>query len=289
MIDQYVIEIQKGYPELAIENAYLNEDGQYNDVVVVNDALIFRFAKFPESVKTLQRETTILLSIQNYISLDIPNPIYQNLEGRTPDQTFVGYPMISGTPLWHEYYQEIRDESVLDTMADQLATFLKELHSIPVQGVVPIKLVNEDKRPYWMDLYTRFRANLFPHLSLDGCDRVIAHFENFLDHPDQFDYEPVLRHGDFGGGNIIFDDEANRIGGIIDFGFAGLGDPAIDVGGLFSFGESFVKRCYRIYPEIEEMLPRVHFYRGTFALQEALYGIEHDDPEAFEAGIADYQ
>ncbi|WP_285890123.1 hypothetical protein [Paenibacillus macerans] len=28
------------------------------------------------------------------------------------------------------------------------------------------------------------------------------------------------------------------------------------------------------------------FYKGTFALQEALFGLEHDDPEAFRSGIA---
>lgn len=33
----------------------------------------------------------------------------------------------------------------------------------------------------------------------------------------------------------------------------------------------------------------IRFYRGTFALQEALYGIEHDDREAFERGIAGYR
>jgi aminoglycoside 2''-phosphotransferase len=35
--------------------------------------------------------------------------------------------------------------------------------------------------------------------------------------------------------------------------------------------------------------PRIAFYAGTFALQEALFGIEHDDPDAFAAGIARYR
>jgi aminoglycoside 2''-phosphotransferase len=32
----------------------------------------------------------------------------------------------------------------------------------------------------------------------------------------------------------------------------------------------------------------VQFYVGTFALQEALFGIENGDREAFQSGIADY-
>lgn len=289
MLEPYLETIRQAYPDLAIETAYLNEDGQYNQVVIVNDAIVFRFARFEESVKTLRQETAILQSIQDHITLAIPNPTYQHLEGATPEQTFVGYPMIPGIPLWDEAYQQITDESVLDRMADQLAGFLKELHAIPVHKVVPIDLINGDGRPYWMDLYKRFQSKLFPHMSEDGQGRVVDHFMNFLDNPERFAYEPVLRHGDFGGGNVIFDEQAGQIAGVIDFGFADLGDPAIDVGGLFFFGESFIERCFRVYPEMEEMLERVHFYRGTFALQEALYGVEHDAPEAFEDGITDYR
>ena len=31
------------------------------------------------------------------------------------------------------------------------------------------------------------------------------------------------------------------------------------------------------------------FYKSTFALQEALHGIENGDRQAFEAGIKDYK
>jgi hypothetical protein len=36
------------------------------------------------------------------------------------------------------------------------------------------------------------------------------------------------------------------------------------------------------------MLPRARFYLGTFPLHEALYGIEHDDPDAVERGLAPF-
>ncbi|MEM7127429.1 MAG: aminoglycoside phosphotransferase family protein [Chloroflexota bacterium] len=289
MLDQFLYTIHQTYPNLAIEDASLNQDGQYNHVVIVNNALVFRFARFAESAQTLRQETSILKAIQEYITLEIPNPTYVNLDSPTPEKNFVGYSMIPGIPLWREAFEQITNEAVLNRMADQIADFLKELHSIPLQHVLSLGLVNSDGRPYWMDLYQRFQAKLFPHMSVEGQDRVVEHFMNFLDNPERFAYEPVLRHGDFGGGNLIFDEQAGQMAGVIDFGFAELGDPAIDIGGLFGFGEAFVERCVGSYPEIEEMLERVHFYQGTFALQEALYGVEHDDPEAFEDGIAEYQ
>lgn len=75
----YVQRLRQRYPDLPIESIFLNQEGQYNDVVVVNDALIFRFARYPVAIETLQRETVLLASIQNYLSLAIPQPIYQNL------------------------------------------------------------------------------------------------------------------------------------------------------------------------------------------------------------------
>lgn len=38
-------------------------------------------------------------------------------------------------------------------------------------------------------------------------------------------------------------------------------------------------------PNIRDMMERVLFYKGTFALQEALFGLEHDDSVAFQSGI----
>lgn len=37
------------------------------------------------------------------------------------------------------------------------------------------------------------------------------------------------------------------------------------------------------------MLERAAFYRGTFALQEAYYGLRDGNQEAFEDGIAQYR
>ncbi|MCP4426076.1 MAG: hypothetical protein GY803_16410 [Chloroflexi bacterium] len=54
------------------------------------------------------------------------------------------------------------------------------------------------------------------------------------------------------------------------------------------YGESFFAHYLTAYLHIESMLKRAHFYRGTYALYEALYGVKHGDKEAFENGIAAY-
>ena|SRR5947208_12200911 len=123
----------------------------------------------------------------------------------------------------------------------------------------------------------------------DAQKSVTRHFETFLGDPAHFLATPVLKHGDFGTTNILVDLPGRVISGILDFGGAGLGDPAYDFAGLLSsYGEAFLRRCAMTYPEIEMFWDRIIFYQGTFALLEALFGIENQDQEAFESGIADY-
>ncbi|GCE45426.1 hypothetical protein [Thermosporothrix hazakensis] len=78
---------------------------------------------------------------------------------------------------------------------------------------------------------------------------------------------------------------------LFDFSLAARGDRASDFAALLcavAYGEAFLARFTFIYPGIETMLILARFYAGTFALQEALYGLEDGDEQAFENGIAVY-
>lgn len=277
--------IRRYYPDLIIESARLNQEGQYNHVLVVNEDLIFRFAKVPAALQTLRRETAILRGIRDHITLAIPDPVYCSLEANAIGEAFVGYPMIRGKPLWRDLFRTISDPDVLEALARDLATFLRELHSIPVK-TIPVDLPLEDVPDGWADMYRRIRDKLFPYMRPDARALVTDHFGPYLHDPQAYAFEPVLRHGDFGTGNLIYDPEARRMAGVIDFGAAGLGDAATDMAGLLSsFGEPFLARCATYYPAIEASSSRIRFYYGTFALQEALFGLENGDQEAFASGM----
>jgi aminoglycoside 2''-phosphotransferase len=123
----------------------------------------------------------------------------------------------------------------------------------------------------------------------DAREQTTTHFEGYLSQTGKYAFVPTLRHGDFGTVNLLYDAQAQTMTGVLDFGGTGLGDPAVDCAGIYSgYGEAFLHRCQAAYPEIDGMMERVRFYFGTFALEEALFGIEHDDREAFNAGIAEF-
>jgi aminoglycoside 2''-phosphotransferase len=285
----YARQIGNHYPELEVRTATFNQDGQYNDVLIVNDALVFRFAKVQLAIETLRREVAILRCLQGHVSLAIPQPDYENVETQVVGEAFVGYKIIPGRPLWRDDFSAVTDAQARGRMARQLARFLSELHHLPADALTSVELPHRETRVEWAGMYRRVRQSLFAYMRPDARERVSDHFESYLDDPDRYGFARCLRHGDFGTGNIIYDPRCLSIVGIIDFANVGLGDPAVDFAGLhISYGEAFYRECYSVYPEMARALDRVSFYRGTFALQEALFGVENGDGQAFADGMAAY-
>jgi len=287
----YIQVLQSLYPNLEIETAHLNQNGQFNDILIINDKIIFRFPKTMREAGKLVTECAVLWSLQGRMTLPIPNPIYRSRVTETIGHVFMGYHMLPGMPLWPQTLCAIRDETLIQHLADQLATFLRVLHATPAEAL-EVKLPDFRGCEEWQELYERFRDKLFRYMRRDARAWTTRHFEEFLSDPRNCDYAPAFIHGDFGPSNILYDAGTKSISGIIDFSSAGWGDPATDFAAILcsvGYGEEFLQRFSATYPGIEQVLSRARFYAGTFALQEALYGLEDHDWQAFERGIAQYR
>lgn len=285
----YLGTIQRTYPDFSVHSMKTNTHGQNNDILIVNDAFIFRFPKYADGIERLERELAILKGIGDSIALPVPRVSFEHVTDQIVGQVFVGYCFIPGESLWRETLRNIDNEQILESLAQQLARFLRELHTISVETVIEHQLSVADTYEEWSDIYSRIQAKCFPHMRSDARIWATHHFETFLADAAHFAYKPVLKHGDFGPSNILFDLNKQVISGIIDFGGAGLGDPAYDFAGILSsYGEAFLRRFSVIYPEMEAFWDRITFYQGTFALLEALFGIENQDQNAFKSGMENY-
>ncbi len=151
-----------------------------------------------------------------------------------------------------------------------------------------LELPVQDDRAYWAAMYADIRALLFDAMRPDARQAVRRHFEAYLDAAQSRPFTPCLRHGDFGPSNILYDPDELVVKGILDFGSAAMGDPAVDFSSLSCYGDDFLQAALTHYPAAEGVLERVKFYRGTFALQEALAGAKLNDRRAYEAGMAPY-
>lgn len=288
MVSAYEKRIREVYPELTITHSKMNEIGQNNDVLMINDSLVFRFPKYTEGIKKLKKETSVLEGIKGNIPLPVPYPIYQSLEPEKVGMVFTGYKLVEGSPLWPGVF--IENEEHHEQIASRLVGFLTALHSQSLESMNMEKKSIGEIRSSIEDLYDRFKEKLFPHMNERAKVEVSHHFDSFLSKNELLDFQPVLTHGDFGASNILWDPERHEVSGIIDFGEAEVGDPAYDFAGLLSsYGECFVRRCLEMYPNGDRIFDRMNFYRGTFALQEALHGNENYDPVAFENGMKGYR
>jgi aminoglycoside 2''-phosphotransferase len=280
--------LRAAFPGLAPDAVRFLSRGQYADALLVNDALVCRFPRSADGVAALAREHAVLMGIRGRLPLETPEPIQLHLGGAQPGEAFLAYRLIPGEGLWHETLGAIQDETVLDRLAGQLGGFLYALHTLPPE-VIDFPLEPADTRAHIIAAYGRVREKLFPFMRPAAREWAVQHWETFLDTPRHFAYRPALRHSDFGTGNLVYDPEAQTLRGVLDWQWAGPGDPATDIAGLLGYGERFVRRLAATYPGLDALWERVLFWHGTYALEEALYGIESGDAEAFEAGIRSFR
>lgn len=277
--ESYEQRIGEIFPELQIRSIEFNGEGLTNDVAVINEELIFRFPKNEYAVNCLRNEIRILKLLKSYISLNVPVALYESEDAMC-------YRMIAGEPLRRDILLKF-EADIQQSIADELARFHKELHNVPVKEIPNLEtsvavLFRED----WVESYRRIQDKVFPLMQQHTREWAKEHFESFLEDESNFEYERKLIHADLAPYHVLFDRQKNQINGIIDFGCAGLGDPAIDIGVVINqYGESILDRFYQVYPEAKEYLKRARFYAGAIEMRWILTGIESGDKSWFAVHV----
>lgn len=288
-IDELLQRVQQAYPDLAIKADDVQvTHGQFNDVLLVDAEWVFRVPRSPRAANILRTETTLLQALHGRLPLPIPNPVSVVVDQQDHQLEFMGYRLIPGAPLTRGVLTTA-PEDASRRLAVQLAGFLQAMHHVPSDDLRLAPPV-ADGRDMWEQMYQRLHREIFASLRLDARDTIAKQFETFLANPAHFAWRPVLRHGDFGGTNILYDSAQHVVSGVIDFGAAGLGDPAVDLAALSWYGEPFLQQVFATYPGLAApaVQARARFYRGTHALQQALLALETGDEAEFADGISSY-
>jgi len=274
----YEERIRQLVADIFIRSIRLNDEGLMNDVVIVNEELVFRFPKDEYAAKHLSDEINLLRLLQPHLTLQIPAPLYET-------RNILAYRLIPGETLRRDLLRRLGEDDQ-QAVANQLAQFLKELHGVETTGREIAQADALMKYEGWVNVYQRIREKVYPLLLAHLRDWATEHFETHLGDKRNFEYELKVVDTDLPPYHIMFDRERKRINGIIDFGCAGLGDPAIDFGVIiYNYGESFLKRFYDVYPEAEQYLPRARFYAGAHELRWLLTGVERNQPWWFAVHV----
>lgn len=288
--------IRQQLPELEIQSVE-EAGGQFNDILIVNHAWVFRFPRYQDGVACLAAERDLLGAIQPRLPIPVPKIEVVSLDPPVPGLAFYGYRLLPGQPL-DRHDLASHPDAIQAAVAAQISNFLCALHAFPPVDL-PARLPGgppdgkvADQRPFWEHFYADVRRILFSAMRPDARKHIIEHFEAYLDDSALQRFYPCLRHGDFGGSNILWDASSGRCSGVIDFSGAALGDPAIDLASVSTLGEAFLLRLLSHYqPDStrqKALLARAHFYRGTFALMEALDGYHCNDQDAYRSGMSAY-
>lgn len=283
----YQQEIARVEPNLSQESVEINNEGLVNTVLIVNGRRVFRFPKHDWAIDHLRQEANCLTLARQHLTMPLPNwTVYESEQLSHP---FVAYDWIPGEALTRHGLLRL-PQIDQQAIAEQLGTFLFQMHTIPMREVEKMGIrpsVTNRTPEKWQKLYNDVKEMLFPHLATFARAWVEQHFAPVLANPDFMAHKPAFMNGDLGGYHLLFNRENRRLNGVIDFGTAGVGDPAADFACLIDqFGETFVRLMAPAYPDIAQHIERARFWAGTLELQWLLGGLRYpDEPDWFMVHI----
>jgi aminoglycoside 2''-phosphotransferase len=257
---EYIGKIRSRCPQIDISKVEYNlGDGTYNDIVVVNDTYVFKFPRYDWSVAFLDNEAKVINFLREYVT--VPLPIQEPL-GRD----MIKCNLMKGKQVFRNSLLQMDGKSQ-ESIAEQIGSFLKKLHSIPIKDVENRAIGDypySECQDEWLTRFEEIKRKVFPYCS-SYTKECINQIFSPLEEDDEFMvYKPVLIHGDMSPCHLFIDERTKKLTGVIGFGLSGLGDPAYDLGTLLdNLGETFLKRVGRYYNNMQALINRARFYAGV--------------------------
>ena len=252
--EKLLLKIKKEFPKLKWQLAEQNKIGWDYYIVVLDNRLIFRFAKDKLAHKILADEIDFLKFLQGKVKLKIPNYCYISR-----DKSFVGYETIPGEHFMPWVYHKYVPKKNKLAMAKQLGEFISTMQATPIKKIknstiknAHLKIYNIEPKVY-QDLWLKFNQ----------ADKNFARkFFAIRKKYNKYKYQRVLVHGDLWKENVIIQHDYKRLAGVIDFSDRHLGDPAQEFAGFWDYGPQFVKNVYKNYTGAKdnEFLERSFLY-----------------------------
>jgi aminoglycoside 2''-phosphotransferase len=254
---RYMELIKSRFPQLDLSKIEFNKtDGSYSDIAIVNNEVVFKFAKYDWSTVYLRNEAEVTGLIRNFIALPLPEVVLV-------DQNTIKREYIKGSPLYRNALLK-SDHHTQDTVAMQMGAFLEQLHSIPVKKAKNARIEESRMnlaREDWLTELEALERKISPYCTNYVKEYLKQIIRPIISDEDFFAFQPVLIHGDLTPAHILIDLESRKINGIIGFTNAGFGDPAYDIGMLLDhLGESFIRRLSRYYQISPACMERARFY-----------------------------
>ncbi|MBG6238135.1 aminoglycoside phosphotransferase (APT) family kinase protein [Mycetocola sp. CAN_C7] len=226
------------YPEAAdLPIRQVRSTGTVNAVYRLGDRLAARIPRVPRWASDLERELAWLPTLGPRLPLTVPRPVFAGRPSATCPVPWAVYEWIDGTPYADE---AITDETVA---ARELAAFILELRKFDPTGGPPA-----GRRPLG-ELDGMTREAIAASGDLIDAAAALQAWEAALT-GREWTGVPVWIHTDLLRPNLIA--RGGHLHAVIDWGGAGIGDPAADVIAAWSvFGVSG-RRAFRDHLSVDD-------------------------------------
>jgi aminoglycoside 2''-phosphotransferase len=199
----------------------------------------------------------------------------------------VGYPLVPGEQL-------TADRAHLEhraTQAAQLGEFVRALHAVPVEearqhGALGGSVAS--RREAYREFFATVRSHMLPLFSAQEQATIVAFWSRHLEDDRCFAFTPTLVHRDLIAEHVLCDPATGHLTGVIDWGDAGIDDPAVDFAGVQrQLGEEFVQQMLAVYrPPLDSTLfRRMDFYAGMEPFHEIHFAQVHGDAAHLAHGM----
>ncbi|MEF3312871.1 aminoglycoside phosphotransferase family protein [Paenibacillus sp. GYB004] len=238
--------LREQHPELSKQTFRVISSGHQNLIIVVGERLIFRFP-LTSDLTSLKLEERLLPQLGKRLPLPIPQFRYVLLSKQNIH--YVGYPIIPGESLEAGKLNSL-NEPTRRLFAKQIAEFLTSLHTFTGDPITRVdrRRFQAEWRRNWSGYYRAVELNVFPKIGKKERTWIMQVFDDYLYPSEHFKFTPSLIHGDFKNDHILYDPQAGRLTGVIDFGQMKMGDPSYDYHDLcISYGEPFARAVLNEY------------------------------------------
>jgi aminoglycoside phosphotransferase (APT) family kinase protein len=229
------------------------DEGYDFKVLIVDDTWVMRWPRHRLAVEEIEKEVELLPVLARLLPVEVPQFEY-----------------VSREP-WLVAYRLIRGEPLVAEDADGVRAFLEALHAVAIHKIPA-------PRPDWLETYRRqtdeFRRVVLPLLDADERARgeaLLAEVETLVDFP------PALTHSDLGPEHLLVHE--GRLVGVIDWGDARIGDPALDYAWLLN-------GPFPRWNVDDELRRRALVYHRLSPWFEVHYGVFTEQPERVRSGLA---
>ncbi|MFC4910038.1 phosphotransferase [Actinomadura gamaensis] len=238
-------------------------DGGWDSTATLTDGWVERVPRRPDVHVRLLAEVRLMPWLAPRLPLPVPIP-----ELVSEDPLTVRHRLVPGDPL----------ESPTAGQGRSLGEFLRALHDTPTDEARAHGL--RDIRDEFAEDLALFRTHVIPLLPEDARADAAA----LLEAVDQGIATTVV-HADLGPEHILTRD--GRLSGVIDFGDAHAGDPAIDLAWtLHGTPPAFANALATAYGVTPPLRARALLWHKLGPWYEVTRGVTTDDPAMRDEGLA---